>query len=112
MAKKGKKGLRPHTWKVQGDIPHEQHIAWLRAKAQANFRKEEWLLTFEEFQTLWEGMWHMRGRHVENYCLTREDSDGPWDTKNTVLVNRREHLQQQAKEKGGRFGRNARSESN
>lgn len=107
-----RKGPRPHVWLIKDELLRSQHLAWLRMKAQAVYRKEDFELTFEDFLNLWTNMWEHRGRHPENYCLTRDDPDGAWDTKNTILVNRREHLQQQAKEKGGRFGRNAKCKSN
>lgn len=88
-------GLRPHTWKVQGKIPHEQYCAWLQMRAQANYRQEEFNLTFEEFQTLWKDHWDMKGRGSDQYCLTREDPDGAWDAKNTSCILRIEHLRRQ-----------------
>lgn len=88
-------GLRPHVWKVQGEIPHQQHIAWLRAKAQAAFRNELWMLTFEDFQRLWQGRWHQRGRGQDQYCLTREDPDGAWELSNVECIPRVEHLRRQ-----------------
>lgn len=91
----GRTGPRPNAWKVKGEIPHKQHIAWLRAKAQAEFRGEVWTLTFDEYQQLWAEQWHNRGRKPENYCLTRYDSEQPWNTTNSVVMNRREHLQRQ-----------------
>lgn len=83
---------RPHVWKVQGEIPHQQFVAWQRMRAQANFRKEAWTLTFEEFQEIWQPYWHLRGRASRDYCLTRWDYDLPWDRDNTVCMERREHL--------------------
>lgn len=99
-----RKGQRPHTWLIKDPIRRQQHLSWQRMKAQAIYRKEEWLLSFEEFLNIWEGMWDQRGRAPEQYCLTRDDCDGPWDNKNTILMNRREHLQRQVEFKGGRFG--------
>lgn len=90
-----RQGPRPHCWKVQGDVPHQQHIAWLRAKAQANFRNEIWALSFEEFQTLWQDLWEKRGRGSEGYCLTREDPDGAWIWGNVNCIPRIEHLSRQ-----------------
>ena len=90
-----RQGPRPHCWKVPGEVPHEQHIAWLRAKAQAVYRGEVWLLTFEEFQTVWLGYWQQRGRSSTSYCLTREDPDGAWAIGNVACIPRIEHLRRQ-----------------
>lgn len=97
-----KKGPRPHCWIVQGEIPHQQHIAWQRAKAQANFRKEVWCLSFEEFQQLWAGLWHLRGRDSLGYCLCRDDPDGAWIQGNVTCIPRVEHLRRQKLFKTGR----------
>jgi hypothetical protein len=88
-------GPRPHTWLVQGEIPHQQHIAWQRAKAQANFRGEVWLLSFEDFQRLWQEHWQQRGRGSDGYCLTRDDPDGAWALGNVDCIPRVEHLKRQ-----------------
>lgn len=90
-----KQGIRPHTWKVQGEIPHQQHIAWQRAKAQANFRGELWMLTFEQYQQCWLGQWERRGRASDDVCLVREDPDGAWEPSNVSVIPRIEHLRRQ-----------------
>lgn len=88
-------GPRPHCWKVQGEIPHKQHLAWLQMRAQANYRGEIFALTFEEFQRLWLGNWDNKGRSNSSYCLTREDPDGAWIIGNVSCVPRIEHLRRQ-----------------
>lgn len=85
-------GPRPHVWKVQGEIPHKQYLAWLQMKAQASYRKEIFELTFEEFQRLWATKWDMKGRGVDDYCLTRKDPLGPWHIDNAHCIPRRQHL--------------------
>lgn len=85
-------GPRPHVWKVQGEIPHKQHLAWQRAKAQANYRNEVWLLTFEEFQRLWAGYWDYRGRASDDYVMARDDHEGPWAIGNVGVIRRVEYL--------------------
>jgi hypothetical protein len=90
-----RQGIRPHTWKVQGEIPHKQYTAWLRAKAQARYRGEQWDLTFDEFQTLWHGYWSRRGRGTLSYVMSRHDPDGAWDTTNAACMQRIEYLKRQ-----------------
>jgi hypothetical protein len=88
---------RPHTWIVAQDDPykHSMYLPWLRSKSQARYRNEGWDLTFEQFYELWKNDWLNRGRQPENVCMVREDYDGPWDTKNTLIVTRLEHLRRQ-----------------
>lgn len=85
---------RPHVW-VSGPDPvvHKKYLTWLQQRNQANFRKEEWDLTFEQWCGLWGDLWVQRGRGSDQYCMTREDLDGPWDNKNTIVILRKEQLQ-------------------
>ena len=106
MAKRGQGGpgkLRPHTWICGPDeYKHSMYQPWLLSKAQANFRGEEFSLTFEDYYKLWKDHWPERGRKADNYCMTRRDWEGPWNKKNTILTIRKDHLAQQAR---GRIGK-------
>lgn len=95
MPRGSKPGPRPHTWIWKEEPRHSQHLAWMRAKAQANFRGETWELTFEDFCGIWDPYWHNRGRAVDNVCLCREDPTEGWTKDNSVIMTRLEHLQRQ-----------------
>ena len=86
------KGPRPHTWRVQGERNHNQYIAWMRMRAQANYRGEFFELTFEDFQSAWGKHWEQRGRGADDLCLTRKDPEQPWCHTNIELRKRKEHL--------------------
>ena len=88
-------GPRPHCWKVQGAENHEQYCAWLQMKAQAQYRKETFELTFSDFQLLWQGRWQQKGRGSGQYCLTRQDPTGAWNLDNVLCMPRVEHLRRQ-----------------
>ena len=94
-------GQRPHCWKVQGEVPHKQYLAFLQMRAQANYRKEQFELTFEQFQQLWQLHWDQKGRAIDQYCLTRINEEGEWSLANTQCIRRLDHLrrknQQRAK---------------
>ena len=91
---------RPQVWVVGPNKElHDKYHPWQMAKAQANFRKEEWDLSFKEYCDLWEGHWQNRGRHPHNVCMTRQDDEGPWDAKNTYIITRKEHFQIQAQKR-------------
>ena len=92
-------GPRPHCWKVQGEIPHKQYLAWLQMKAQASYRRELWMLPFAEFQQLWLGLWERKGRGIDDYCLTREDPEGAWVLGNVSCIPRHEHFQRSGRYK-------------
>ena len=85
-------GPRPRAWKIQGEVPHQQHIAWHRMRAQAIYRKEPWDLSFEQFQQVWGEFWYRRGRGAEDYCLTRLDIDLAWSPDNIQCIQRIDHL--------------------
>jgi hypothetical protein len=72
------------------------YIPWLKARAQANFRNEEWLLTFEDWFALWDGIWHQRGRDSDDLCLARMDMSGPWSVANVEIMTIRERRAKQA----------------
>ncbi len=73
-------------------LKHKQFTAWMRMKAQAIFRKEEWDLSFEEFLTLWTPYWSRRGRASTAYCLSRTDPALSWSITNTTAMIRRDQL--------------------
>lgn len=85
-------GPRPHCWKVQGDIPHKQYLAFLQMRAQANYRNETFELLFEEYQDAWKSKWDMKGRGADDYCLTRIDATQAWAKNNVECIPRRQHL--------------------
>jgi hypothetical protein len=93
----GGKGPRPQVWRCGPDeYKHNMYVPWMKAKAQADFRGEPWAFEFEDYYDLWNGSWHLRGRHSDNLCMTRIDWDGVWSRDNVHLTTRREHCQRQA----------------
>jgi hypothetical protein len=97
---KGK--LRPHLW-ISGtdEYRHQMYTPWMRQRAQANYRGEEYLLTFDEYFAIWNGYWHDRGRGADDLCMTREDFTGPWSRDNCYLAVRKELLSELNKAKSG-----------
>ena len=87
-------GSRPHLWKSGPDpLAHDSYRAWLQCRNQANFRKEGWVLTFEQWLEHWAGMWHRRGRTSQELCITRLDCSRPWSTENVIIITRRQNAQ-------------------
>ena len=83
------KNSRPSAWKTGPDpVRHAKYVAWMRAKAQANFRDEIWTLTFEEYEAKWGDLWSLRGRAGDAKILTRIDPDGAWSVDNTHIIRR------------------------
>ena len=87
-----RQGPRPHVW-VSGPDPfrHKQHIAFLRQKAQANFRDEGWQFTFEQWLAVWGDLIEYRGRQKGSMTMVRIDYEKPWSPENARIVDRKEH---------------------
>ena len=96
----GKGKERPQVWLIgedAGSYKHSMYHPWQKARAQANFRGEEWTLEFEDFYQLWKDEWNNRGRDGTSMCMTREDYDGVWSKENTCLMVRAELIKRQNK---------------
>jgi hypothetical protein len=92
----GARGPRPHMWSVGPDPElHALHQPWHKARAQANFRKELWTLSFEDWVEIWDGRFHLRGRGADNLCMMMQDPDLGWTKTNAIIVTRREQLKLQ-----------------
>ncbi|CAB4153583.1 hypothetical protein UFOVP635_10 [uncultured Caudovirales phage] len=106
LATKARGRPRIHLRKNKDEEIHKKFMPWHRARAQANYRNEEWNISFEEWCMLWpEELWRQRGRASQEYALSRIDPKQPWNTSNAVVAPRREHLQrirkQQMEKKNG-----------
>jgi len=79
---------------------YKKYIDFLRAKAQADFRKEGWMLTEEEYFKIWAPTRYSRkGRKIQQLCMTRIDPFGPWCKGNVAVMTRELHF----KIRGNRF---------
>ena len=79
----------------------EIRMAWSRMKAQAKFRGEEFILTWDEFQAIWEGRWHLRGTYKNSLVLVRKDNEQPWCLDNVEVIVRLEQWRRQNKPRKG-----------
>lgn len=82
--------VRPKRWKHTDPLVHRKYLPFLRARAQAHFRGEEFTLTFEEYCHLWQDhLWDQRGRHSDCLAMARENFTGPWSLDNCKIMSRR-----------------------
>ena len=95
---KGSKGggrtSDPENW-ITGPDPdrRDKYYAYLKHKSQASYRGEFYLLTWDDWEYLWqEPNWSKRGRKITDLCLTRLDFEGPWSVDNVIVCTRREHF--------------------
>jgi len=89
------KGQRPRVWVFPYDeVKTGAYMKYLRAKAQAKYRKEHWDLTFEQWWAPWEasGRWSERTNDKHGYCMIQQNPDLGWIEGNLEVISRAEHL--------------------
>ena len=105
------RGPRPQTWITGTDpLTHEQYTAWLKHRAQAHFRNEEYSLTFEDWSWFWnqDDRWSRRGRSGTSLCLTRIDHSEPWSRSNCLIITRQVQMKiHNAKNTGKKYKKKA-----
>ncbi len=82
----------------------KRRLAWIRSRSQADYRREPWTLTFEDFCHIWrdESLWQQRGRASDDLVLFRYDAEQPWSLNNCCIVTRYNFLQINAARRVGR----------
>ena len=83
----GKRGRKytETTWEI------DRRYAWMKHKAQARYRGEDYNLSLEDWETLWtHDAWHNRGRKPNNLTLYRVDATLPWDINNVVVIKQKD----------------------
>lgn len=88
----------PNRWITGPDIvTRDKYYAWLKHRAQAKYRKEDYDLTWEDWQTLWSNEDYLkRGRKINDLCLQKIDPDGGWTITNVEVNTRYEYLKRAA----------------
>lgn len=68
--------------------------AYASHKSKAGKRGIEFLLSFEEWQYIWQvsGKWDERGRGSEKYCMARHSDIGPYSINNVSIITNHENL--------------------
>ena len=86
---KGVPGPRPHLW-ITGPDPerHQHYKIYQQHRNQCRHRGEDYALTFAEFEHLWQGLWHRRGRGAGSLQMIRVDPTQPWHTANVCIQDR------------------------
>ena len=91
-----KKTRKPRIWarRHKDLFEHARYIPFLRARAQCNFRHEEFELTFEDWCAFWSTpeLWQRRGRDSGSLSLMRIDWERPWSRENCCLMNRKTQI--------------------
>jgi hypothetical protein len=71
-----------------------KRLAWLRFKAQCDYRSEECDITWDQWQTIWskDDHWLNRGRSPHDFVLSRLDWEGDWTIQNVCIMTRYQQL--------------------
>ena len=85
----------PTRWLYGTDpVLHAQHHAFLRARAQAVYRGQPWLITLEQYSATWGDQWRLHGRSgPARLNFSRRDHSGPWSMENVHIAPRSCHTQ-------------------
>lgn len=74
---------KPQVWKSGPDEhKHKHYPGYSQQRNQANWREEDWRLTFDEWYTFWGDDIDNRGRSNGQYKLTRINKFKPWTIDN------------------------------
>ncbi len=99
------KGKRyPDSWLCGPDpVDHKLYYDCQRARAQANFRGEGWMITEEEYIRLWRenDRYKLKGRSTGSLCLTRIDIEKPWTMDNVEILQRVKHFRKRSQQQWG-----------
>lgn len=83
----------PSVWKTGPDpARRELYYAFLKHRSQAVYRQEDYSLTWEAWETMWEGCWLQRGKLSDNLILGRVNWDRGWHEDNVEIMTRRTHF--------------------
>ena len=92
----GKRGRNPDPDNLQSGpyrLKHDKHYGYLKHKAQATYRGEDYTLTQAEWFVLWtDELWLQRGRSTDSLCLQKIDVEQGWHFNNLEVVTRRKHF--------------------
>ena len=107
QCKGGGNAVNPERWLHGSDLlTHDKYYAFLKHKAQARYRGEDYRLTFDDWKDLWpDNLWLQRGTRVDDLCLSRHDFEDGWYINNVDIMTRREHL---SKKRGMEYKKNGR----
>jgi hypothetical protein len=86
--------VNPDKW-ITGpcELTHDKYYAWLKHKAQAKFRGEDYQLSWDDWQSIWsDDDFLLRGRSKESLCLQKIDLEDTWNKNNVIVAPRYEYL--------------------
>jgi hypothetical protein len=101
--RRGRKMMDPEKY-VTGPDPlrRKKYYAWLKHRAQAHYRLEEYLLEWPHWELIWSDEdFVKRGRGADSLCLMLVDREAAWSHDNVEVVTRVKQLQAAGRRKRG-----------
>ncbi len=86
--------INPNNW-ITGpnELRREKYYAWMKHRAQATFRDEDYDLSFEDWEKFWpDDLFLRRGRTKKSLVLTRLNFDQGWCVANCEISDRSEAI--------------------
>lgn len=76
------------------DFTNQRRLAWIRSKCQAQYRQEQWNLSFDEFCAIWSTpeLFVQRGRGRNDLVLVRYHNNQAWSLANCRIITRHNQL--------------------
>lgn len=107
---RGPRTSYPEKW-LSGPtmFDRDRFYAWHKHRSQANFRKEDYALTFIQWCEFWpnEELWEQRGRERTALVLVRIDPELAWCPDNCEIITRYEQLlRSTARKQGKKYAQN------
>ena len=83
--------VNPDQWKTGPDpFTREKYYAYLKHRAQCNYRSESYNLTWEDWQSLWtDELFSRRGRKSDSLVMQRIRTTDPWQSDNVKITFRK-----------------------
>jgi len=85
--------INPDKWiKGPDRICHDKYYAWLKHRSQATYRKEDYELTWDQWESLWpHELFLRRGKGPDSVCLVQLDRSVGWNIDNVEIIVRKTH---------------------
>lgn len=88
----GRIGRKPNAnmWTDERLLQREKYYAFIKHRAQCNYRGEDFFLTETDWLSMWtDELFKQRGRKSESLCIYRVDPEKPWQADNIDINTRR-----------------------
>ena len=78
--------------KIDDIVVQQKRLSYWRWRAQLKHRGDIINLSIDEYLELWGENWFLRGRGIDDLCMTRKDWTAPWSLDNVELITRKQHF--------------------